>query len=70
MTILSLVPNKANPITLSDFRSISFYNTLYKFITRILTLRIKEILPSLIVAEQYALFVEGGLLTTFCWRMS
>lgn len=56
--IISMVPKKVNPTTLSDFRPISCCNTVYKYITRILVSRIKEVLHGLIGSEQPT-FIPG-----------
>lgn len=56
-TILSLVPKSA----VSDFRSISCCNTIYKVISKLLVHRLKPMLPDLILPNQTA-FVQGRLL--------
>lgn len=58
MTNIALVLNTANSSTLLNFRPISYYNTIYMFITRILVTRIREMIPGLIGLEQ-STFIPG-----------
>ena len=57
-TKLILLPKVANPEKAQDFRPISCCNVLYKCITKLLCVRLKEVLPHLIDAGQGA-FVKG-----------
>jgi hypothetical protein len=57
-TSISLIPKVANPMRLTDFRPISCYNTVYKCIAKILAVRIKVVLPSLVGPYQTA-FISG-----------
>lgn len=55
-TIIAPIPKKAT--TLSNFRPISCYNTIYKCIARILVMHIMELASCLIGSEQSA-FIPG-----------
>jgi hypothetical protein len=57
-TSISLIPKVANPMRLTDFHPISCYNTVYKCIAKILDMRIKVVLPSLVGPYQTA-FISG-----------
>jgi len=57
-----LVPKKANPSELNEFRSISLVGCIYKILSKVLANRLRKVLPSVIDANQSA-FLEGrGLL--------
>ncbi|KAK3229974.1 hypothetical protein Dsin_001855 [Dipteronia sinensis] len=57
-TILALVSKVPNPSKMKDFRPISYCNTLYKIIVKIIANRIKPCLPDIISPSQSA-FVAG-----------
>ena len=57
-TKLILLPKIPNPVKPSDFKPISCCNIIYKCITKLLCLRLKEVLPHIIDAGQGA-FVKG-----------
>ncbi|KAK0607494.1 hypothetical protein LWI29_015785 [Acer saccharum] len=57
-TIVALVPKVPNPSKMTDFRPISYCNTLYKIIAKIIANRIKPCLPDIISPSQSA-FVAG-----------
>lgn len=57
-TAITLVPKCANLSTMADFRPIACCNTIYKCIAKILSNRLKEVLPSIIDKAQSA-FVKG-----------
>ncbi|KAG7552176.1 hypothetical protein ISN45_Aa06g027810 [Arabidopsis thaliana x Arabidopsis arenosa] len=60
-TSLVLIPKRPGSKELKDFRPISCLNTVYKIISRLLTNRLKPILPDLILPNQTA-FVKDRLL--------
>lgn len=53
-TILCLVPKKPGASKIIDYRPISCLNTLYKVVSKLLVLKLKPILPDLIVPNQTA----------------
>ena len=57
-TILALVPKVPNPSRMTNFRPISYCNTLYKIIMKIIANWIKTILPDIISPSQLV-FVVG-----------
>ena len=60
-TSLVLIPKRPGAEELKDFRPVSCLNTVYKIISRMLTNRLKVILPDLILPNQTA-FVKDRLL--------
>ena len=57
-TLIALIPKQPSPETVSHYRPISLYNTVYKIISEIIVLRIRPLLPSLISPMQTA-FIQG-----------
>ncbi|XP_074300707.1 uncharacterized protein LOC141632011 [Silene latifolia] len=57
-TIISLIPKKATPSYVLDSRPISYCTVFYKTVSKILSNRLKHVLPYLIGDEQAA-FVQG-----------
>lgn len=55
---IALVPKVTNPTSCNDFRPISYCNTIYKCITKILANRIKKVLPFIISHSQGALYIR------------
>jgi len=51
-TFLSMIPKKVNPSSFSIFHPISLCNSSYKIITKIISNRIKPLLPSIISVNQ------------------
>ncbi|XP_071694498.1 uncharacterized protein [Rutidosis leptorrhynchoides] len=56
------VPKKCDPIILSDFRPISLIGSLYKIVAKILSNRLKRVLPRLVGSEQSAFLKERYIL--------
>jgi len=59
-TVMSLIPKVKTPESVSELRPISLCNVLYKIVAKILTNRLKEILPNIISPTQSA-FVPRDL---------
>lgn len=55
---ITLIPKVIDPIAVSDFRPISLVGLPYKILSKILTGRLKKVLPSIIFECQIA-FVDG-----------
>lgn len=55
---LTLIPKKHSPETFADFRPISLLNLTYKVLSKILAIRLSDIIPFLISKHQEA-FVRG-----------
>ena len=55
---LALVPKKSNPSTFNRYHPISLCNSSYKIITKIISNRIKEVLP-IIISENQGGFVPN-----------
>ncbi|XP_010258726.1 PREDICTED: uncharacterized protein LOC104598390 [Nelumbo nucifera] len=51
-TFLALIPKKKDALHPKDFRPISLVNSLYKTLAKVLSLRLKEVLPTIISPNQ------------------
>lgn len=60
-TLLTLVPKVQNPTTAADYRPIACCNVVYKILTKIITARLQELLPSLVGAEQGAFIKQRSI---------
>lgn len=60
-TILTLIPKTEDMKTMKDFRPIACCNLIYKVISKVLTRRLKTILPEAIEANQTA-FIKGRMM--------
>lgn len=57
-TAIALIPKVVNPTSMNDYRHISYCNTTYKCILKIIVARLKGVLPGIISSCQAA-FVPG-----------
>lgn len=57
-TLITFIPKQSSPETVSQYRPISLYNSVYKIVTKILVHRMRPLLPSLISPMQAA-FLKG-----------
>ncbi|XP_028058453.1 uncharacterized protein LOC114262297 [Camellia sinensis] len=57
-SFVALIPKNDNPSCLSDFRPISLIGSLYKVLTKVLSSRIKPVLP-MIISESQSTFIRG-----------
>uniref|UniRef100_A0A803Q992 Reverse transcriptase domain-containing protein n=1 Tax=Cannabis sativa TaxID=3483 RepID=A0A803Q992_CANSA len=59
--VLSMVPKKEVPTKAVDYRPISFCSTLYKCITKLICLRLTEVLPHLVHQNQGAFIKQRSI---------
>ncbi|CAL5341169.1 unnamed protein product [Camellia sinensis] len=57
-SFVALLPKNENPYSLSDFRPISLIGSLYKVLSKVLSSRLKVVLPK-IISESHAAFIGG-----------
>lgn len=53
-TFITLIPKKDRVNKVENFRSISLYNVIYKLVAKVLTNRLKTVLPNIISETQNA----------------
>ncbi|XP_071731598.1 uncharacterized protein [Rutidosis leptorrhynchoides] len=61
-SFVTLSPKKSDPITLSDYRPISLISSYYKIVAKILSNRLRKVIPKLIGSEQSAFLRERYIL--------
>ena len=61
-TVLCLVPKKAVPESVDDYRPIALCNILYRILAKLLSNRLKPLLPKIIDPNQCA-FIQGRRIT-------
>ncbi|CAL5351826.1 unnamed protein product [Camellia sinensis] len=59
-SIIALIPKTENPNSLNDFRPISLIGSMYKILAKVLSSRLKLIIPSIISPSQLASMGGGG----------
>lgn len=57
-TLITLIPKGGNPSRITQFHPIAFCNVVYKIVTKIISSRIKNILPTIIGLHQSS-FIQG-----------
>jgi hypothetical protein len=62
ITHIARIPKTQQPGSVTEFRTISLCNVLYKLISKILANRLKVVLPDIISCTQSA-FIQGQLIT-------
>jgi len=61
-SFITLVPKVRDPTKLDHYRSISFVGVIYKIVTKVLSCRIKRVLPTVIDDGQLAFLKGRGML--------
>ncbi|XP_071700669.1 uncharacterized protein [Rutidosis leptorrhynchoides] len=61
-SFVTLIPKKRDPITISDYRPISLIGSFYKIVAKILSNRLRRVIPKLIGSEQSAFLKEHFIL--------
>ncbi|XP_071695221.1 uncharacterized protein [Rutidosis leptorrhynchoides] len=70
-SFVTLVPKKKDPLCLGDFRPISLIGSYYKVIAKLLSNRLRKVIPSLVGPEQSAFLrgrfiLDGALIVNEC----
>ena len=65
MSFITFVPKVQDPISLDQYRSISLMGSLYKIITKVLSCRIKKVLPEVIDDCQTTFLKDRGMLDSW-----
>jgi len=59
---IALIPKTEKPERVTDLRPVSLYNVVYKVVSKVLSNRLREVLPAIITPNQSA-FVPGHLIS-------
>lgn len=59
-----MIPKCESPKQMSDFKSISLCNVIYKIIAKTLANRLKKVLDTIILFQNQSVFVPGRVLIT------
>ncbi|XP_071739224.1 uncharacterized protein [Rutidosis leptorrhynchoides] len=57
-SFITLIPKKSDPLNLNDYRPISLIGSFYKVVAKLLSNRLKKVIPQLVGFEQTA-FIKG-----------
>mgnify|MGYP003702231609 CR=1 FL=1 len=57
-SFITLIPKKENPVGLGDYRPISLISSVYKIIAKVLSSRLRKVLPK-IISEVQTAFLSG-----------
>lgn len=57
-SFIALVPKKENVVELVDFRPISLVNSIYKILAKVLSRRLKKVIP-IVINEAHTAFIGG-----------
>ncbi|XP_071718269.1 uncharacterized protein [Rutidosis leptorrhynchoides] len=60
-SFITLIPKKADPMSFGDYRPISLISSYYKIIAKLLSNRLRQVIPGLVGSEQSA-FLKGRYL--------
>lgn len=61
-SFIALVPKKENVVELVDFRPISLVNSIYKILAKVLSRRLKKVIPA-VINEAQTTFIGGPMYT-------
>ncbi|XP_071688628.1 uncharacterized protein [Rutidosis leptorrhynchoides] len=61
-SFITLIPKKTDPVSLNEYRPISLIGSFYKIIAKLLSIRIRKVIPDLVGFEQSAFILDGALI--------
>jgi hypothetical protein len=65
-SFLALIPKGENPSTFNRFMPISLCNSSYKFLTKIIVVRLTKIFPKVIFANQSSFMCNRHIIDNIC----